>query len=127
MSDDLKNFLNRISGNEGDDMIATLDIEEIEVLMSLPEFDSDEGLSETVQNVQETLTEKGHDIKDASVMALFEKGCLKWVRDDVTFSVCKTLCGKVCKDAIVKRYNDLRRGGNGLENFKTFMGENRPR
>ena len=65
MSEDLKNFLNRISGNEGDDMIAALDIEEIEVLMSLPEFESAEGLSETVQNVEEALTAKGHDLKDA--------------------------------------------------------------
>ena len=122
MSEDLKNFLNRISGNEGDDMIAALDIEEIEVLMSLPEFESAEGLSETVQNVEEALTAKGHDLKDASVMALFEKGCLKWVQDGVTFSVCKSLCGKTCKEAIVKRYNDLRRGGDGSESFKALLG-----
>lgn len=119
----LKKFLNQVSGKESDDIINELDVEQLQVLMSLPEFDSDEGLSETVQNVQETLTAKGYDIKEAFVIALFEKGCLKWVRVGETFSVCQSLCGKVNKDAIVRRYVDLQRGGDGSKSFKALFGE----
>ena len=119
----LKKFLNQVSGKESDDIINELDVEQLQVLMSLP----DEGLSETVQNVQETLTAKGYDIKEASVMALFEKGYLKWVRVGETFSVCQSLCGKVNKDAIVRRYVDLQRGGDGSESFEALLEENRPR
>ena len=126
MSEYLKNFLKRVSGNEGENMIMTLDIGEIEVLMSLPEFDSAEGLSETAQNVEEALTAKGYNIKDISVAALFEKGCLKWRRAGEMFSVCQSLCGKACKDAITERYIDLRRGGDGSESFKALLDENSP-
>ena len=119
----LKKFLDQVSGKEGDDIINGLDVGQIEVLMSLPEFDSDKGLSETVHNVQEALIAKGHAITDESVVALFDKGCLKWVQDDETFLVCESLRGKECKDAIVKRYNDLRRGGDGSASFKELLGE----
>ena len=119
----LKNFLDQVSGKESEDMGNGLDVEQIKVLMSLPEFNSDEGLSETVQNVQEALIAKGHNVTDDPVVALFDKGCLKWVRDGATFSVCKSLCGRVGKDAIVRRYVNLLRGGDGSASFKALLGE----
>ena len=107
-----------------DDLINGLDIEQLDVLMSLSAFDSKEGLNETVQNVQEALIAKGHAVTDESVVALFDKGCLKWVRVGETFSVCQSLCGKVSKDEIVRRYVNLRRGGDGSDSRKELLGEN---
>ena len=123
MEERLKNFLDQVSGKENEDMINELDVEQIKVLMSLPEFNSDEGLSETVQNVQEAFIVKGHNVTDEPVVALFDKGCLKWVRDGETFSVRQSLCGKVSKEAIVSRYVDLQRGGDGSESFKALFEE----
>lgn len=122
--DNLRKFLDSTSGKTSDDIINGLTITQLAVLMDLPDFESPEGLSEVVQNVKEALIAKGHAVTDESVVALFEKECLKWVRVGETFSVCQSLCGKVSKDAIVRRYVNLRHGGDGSAFFTEFMGEN---
>lgn len=126
MSNKVREFLDRLSGKESDDMVNDLDVDQIKVLMALPEFDSNDGLSETVHAVEETLKPKGFSLDDAFVMALFKRGCLLWVQEGTTFTVCQLLCGKVNKDAIVNRYITLQRGGDGTEAFKSFFGRNVP-
>ena len=119
----LKDFLAGFSGKTSDDIIASLSVEQIKVLMSLPTFDLEDGLDDTVLNVDETLNVKGHDISDTVVNELFKKKYLNHVKEGKTFSVCEPLRGKDCKNAIVKRYIDLRRGGDGSELFNGLFGE----
>ena len=124
MSDNsLKEFLDGVFGNTSGDIIASLSIEQIKALMSLPMFDRDDGLDATILNVDETLVSKCDGIDKAVVKELFEKKYLNYVQEGKTFSVCESLRGKDCKDAIVKRYTDLRRAGDGSESFKGLFGE----
>ena len=117
----LKKFLDRVSEKASNDIINWLDVNQIRVLMSLPGFESNNGLSETVHKVGEILTAKGFSLKDGPVVELFKRGCLQWIQEGETCSVCQSLCGKANKDAIVSRFITLQRGGDGSEAFKSFF------
>lgn len=122
MSDELRKFLDRLSGKESDDLINGLDIDQIKVLMSLPEFDSNNGLSEAVQKVEEALIAKGFRLEDAPVVTLFKRGGLKWVQEGETFTVSQSLCGKENKGAIVARYITIQHGRDDTEAYESFFG-----
>lgn len=126
MSNELRKFLDQLSGKENDDMINGLDIDQIKVLMALPEFDSNNGLSESVLKVEDALTAKGFRLEDTPVVTLFKRGCLKWVQEGETFTVSQLLCGKENSVAIVNLYVSLIRGGDDSEAFKSFLGKNMP-
>ena len=121
MGDELKNFLNDLSGKEADDLIGSLEIKHLNVLMSLPKFDSNDGLSISEISFANTLGEKGYKIEDSTVVDLFQMGCLKWEIEGETFSVNQSLCGRENKNALVKRYVNLQRGGDGSDSFKRMF------
>ena len=119
----MSDFLNRASGNELGDKVSELSSKHIQVLMGLPGFDSENGLCTAVQSVDSSLIANGHNPDDAEVMWLFEKNCLQWVEEGKTFRVHRELCGITAKNAIVKRYVDVSRGGDGSDTLMGLFGD----
>lgn len=100
--------------------INELDIDEISLLMKLPGFTSEDGLKGGIFDVS-MITDKGFRVDDKVVSGMFAKRYLKWVVENRQFSVNEGLLGKSNKDAIVERFVNLSRGGDGSEAFESFF------
>ena len=119
----ISDILNRVSGNELGDIVSELSSEHIQVLMDLPGFYSENGLCTAVQRVDSSLIAKGHYPDDTEVMWLLAKHCLQWVEEGKTFRVNRELCGITAKKAIVQRYVDVSRGGDGSDTLMGLFGD----
>lgn len=119
----MKDFLNRLVGNELDDIISELSSKHLKVLIDLPGFNNEDGLCTAAQSVDSSLIANGHYPDDAEVNWLLTKHCLQWVEEGKTFRVHRELCGTMAKKAIVQRYVDVSRGGDGSDTLMGIFGD----